>query len=1288
MIRAVRVGGKREIPGKTRRPAASSSTIPTCENYGATPPGIEPVSPRWEASSLTTTQPQLPVRYLRLAVYSTIPTCDNYGATPPGIEPVSPRWEASSLTTTQPRLPVRYLRLAVYSTIPTCENYGATPPGIEPVSPRWEASSLTTTQPRLPVRYLRLANKGSTEQNRRLINDEAVLSFHDLITLQVFEAHPAAQPIGTFRSTSGAKAVSSASQSRSPNVHAHIKGDGQAIFVSLCLFSFLRDRKVNPQWLQSSCLLTKLVGPSVRSIVSVAAGCRQHTFQRPCPTEQRPPDTWKVVPDLATSLTYNIPAQNTISAYTRQKDTSKCINRIRLERAPQKQSSGDTPYDRVKRCKKIKTSERVNVDVFSQNKRPCPQHSHTKIIVSTSVRTTRLRRGCFALRTAQPMRVIEVSMEQLRNEGAGEAGDPREDPPNNGIVRHDCHMRKSGVTRPGVELGSPWPASKEQRSHLASVHVSVREPRVAKWSDRSPHDMENKAFCASETRRTLPLAGGYRIDNAVCLTIAEGSLARALASHHGDQGSIPGGFTPGSSQGEIVLDDAAYRRVFSGYSRFPVLAFQRRSILGLHAMSGDDGHLWVPAGKPVTRRVLSHPGFTPRSIDAAGTCRGYCVQTHHYACGRQAAWRADVTALPSSARATNTYPGCFRPRVNKKCLKTAHDKCSFYHEQPIRELSSPVSEKRFLSDNSTLASAGLLPSLAAIFKWNRAEVYRCQAVYLSFESTQRYERSSLASCYKIRRRGKETRPYTLTNSSRATLAAETRAGHYHQHCQGFTTLDDALGASQLTAGTIGLRGDRITMNNASHGTMCTKVGRLPSEIFATATTSDGNARCHVSRATMQWYADNNVRILDRPAQSPDLNPIKHLWDELYRRVRARQARPKYISQLVEWLQEKWRRIPVDVLQTLVENMPDRVAAVTTERGVLVIFCFDFDGIRTQKLRELRAFANVRTAASTWDYIFPQTTLLKRSEMGMEQRRNAWAEETGDPRENAPTSGIVWHDSPKNPGIEPGSPRWEASGLTTAQPIRAPKVTNWLVNSYYFCPVYYEYYEDSYPKEPMRAIEVKMEQHRNERVGETGDHREDPPTNGIVRHDSHLRKPGDPGRGLNPIKKLLWTIDIPPGARVKRVTRTYDGDTPELGRRRSTYPRVKSRRGVCCKHGRWPRLYNQGHVNTSRLPALANQAAQHLLRRPLRRAARRATEGLEENERPPNSNAQQWRLRNEPARLVYLIFSIRAYTSSCLSRADADNRNAIDADALRRNLLHPDWLPLIASLRIALLWNQL
>ncbi|KAJ8879799.1 hypothetical protein PR048_020407 [Dryococelus australis] len=74
---------------------------------------------------------------------------------------------------------------------------------------------------------------------------------------------------------------------------------------------------------------------------------------------------------------------------------------------------------------------------------------------------------------------IEASMEQRRNEGAGETGDIRENSPTNGIVRHDSHMRKSGVNRPGMEpelpcweasrltAQSPWPHGLKMISSLA-----------------------------------------------------------------------------------------------------------------------------------------------------------------------------------------------------------------------------------------------------------------------------------------------------------------------------------------------------------------------------------------------------------------------------------------------------------------------------------------------------------------------------------------------------------------------------------------------------------------------------------------------------------------------------------------------------------------------------------------------------------------------------------------------------------------------------------------------------
>ena len=75
-----------------------------------------------------------------------------------------------------------------------------------------------------------------------------------------------------------------------------------------------------------------------------------------------------------------------------------------------------------------------------------------------------------------------------------------------------------------------------------------------------------------------------------------------------------------------------------------------------------------------------------------------------------------------------------------------------------------------------------------------------------------------------------------------------------------------------------------------------------------------------------------VEELDWPAQSPDLNPIEHLWDELQQRLRARPSRPTSVSDLTNALLEEWSKIPINTLLNLVESLPRRVEAVIAAKG--------------------------------------------------------------------------------------------------------------------------------------------------------------------------------------------------------------------------------------------------------------------------------------------------------------------------------------------------------------------
>ncbi len=94
---------------------------------------------------------------------------------------------------------------------------------------------------------------------------------------------------------------------------------------------------------------------------------------------------------------------------------------------------------------------------------------------------------------------------------------------------------------------------------------------------------------------------------------------------------------------------------------------------------------------------------------------------------------------------------------------------------------------------------------------------------------------------------------------------------------------------------------------------------------------DGDSK-HTSGLARKWFKENGFTVLSWPAQSPDLNPIEHLWSHLKRKLGGHEVVPSGMLELWERVEMEWNKIDAEVCQNLIESMPRRVAAVLKAKG--------------------------------------------------------------------------------------------------------------------------------------------------------------------------------------------------------------------------------------------------------------------------------------------------------------------------------------------------------------------
>ncbi len=81
---------------------------------------------------------------------------------------------------------------------------------------------------------------------------------------------------------------------------------------------------------------------------------------------------------------------------------------------------------------------------------------------------------------------------------------------------------------------------------------------------------------------------------------------------------------------------------------------------------------------------------------------------------------------------------------------------------------------------------------------------------------------------------------------------------------------------------------------------------------------------------MEFFDQNDIKILDWPSQSPDLNPIENIWSWIKRKLRKMNIQS--LDKLKVAITEIWLSIPLELLKKLSASMKKRFMDILKLKG--------------------------------------------------------------------------------------------------------------------------------------------------------------------------------------------------------------------------------------------------------------------------------------------------------------------------------------------------------------------
>ncbi|KAK6026051.1 hypothetical protein OSTOST_08030, partial [Ostertagia ostertagi] len=92
-----------------------------------------------------------------------------------------------------------------------------------------------------------------------------------------------------------------------------------------------------------------------------------------------------------------------------------------------------------------------------------------------------------------------------------------------------------------------------------------------------------------------------------------------------------------------------------------------------------------------------------------------------------------------------------------------------------------------------------------------------------------------------------------------------------------------------------------------------------------------NAPFYVSKRSREWFDRHRITLLPWPGNSPDLNPMENVWGYMVRKMYARNAQFRDVTELKRAIVEAWHQVNENLIH-IYSSMNNRVFQLIRRNG--------------------------------------------------------------------------------------------------------------------------------------------------------------------------------------------------------------------------------------------------------------------------------------------------------------------------------------------------------------------